>query len=175
MDNKDKYELKIVDSMDKDVLCDYYESLQEDNRLDVLMYEDNSLGHFIDFCYGQWIYICVLNGVDVGFTVFNSKLGRSRFFHFVMYNGGDKHAGKFVRMIFHCVFNQDKEDSVLTILGLTPKCYRHVFPDLRSLGMKEMHTIKQACKVKGKLRDAVFSCIEKETFYNKLEARNGIR
>lgn len=163
MNNTNILEIKVINSYDKDNIFDYYSLLKDNGRLDVFMHEDNSLQCFLDFCYKQWIYVCVLNGEDVGFTVFNCFQGKSAFFHFVMFNGGEPFTVDFGKMIFDSVF---RNDDLKTVFGLTPQCYRHVFPIVHGVGLKKIVEIEQVCKVKGKLRTGVYSVITKNDFYS---------
>ena len=162
-------EIKSIDSYDKDILCDYYEKIKEEKVLEVFLYADTSLANFLNFTYKQWIYICLLDEECVGFTLFNDFLGKSAFFHFCMFKKGRKFTLEFGNMIFDTVF---RNEDLSTILGLTPKVYRHVFSLLESIGMKKLFSIKEACSVRGKKRDGIIIIIQKEQYYENYHKSN---
>ncbi len=155
-------EIKSIDSNDKDILCDYYEKINQEGLLSAFLYEDNSLQSFLEFSYNAWIYICFLDGNEVGFTLFNDFKGKSAFFHFCLFEKGQKYALEFGKMLFETVFHKD---DLVYVFGLTPSVYRHVFPLLQSVGMQKMFAIPEACVLNNKKREAVFSMISKQRFY----------
>ncbi len=166
-------EIQILDSHDKDILCDYYEKIKKEGLLDVFLYEDSSLYNFIDFCHKQWIYLCLLDGIPAGITFFNNFCGKSAFFHFCMFKNGIPYTLEFGKMIFDTVYrNNDLE----IIFGLTPRVYRHVFPVLHAIGMQKLISITNACKVGNKAREGIVSYITRERFYEliltKKESKN---
>lgn len=162
----DKLNAINVNSLDTNEIYKCYCMVKESGRLDAFMHGDNSHGAFVDFCYNSWIYIPTVNGVNAGFTMFNSHKGKSAFFHFVMFKGFEKHTVNLGRIIFNSVF---KDKALLTIQGFVPKCYRHVFPILEGIGMKAYFDLKESCMIKGKLRTGVYSAITREHFYRQKE------
>lgn len=158
-------EIKLMDSYDKDNLFDIYARLQEERRLNIFLYSDDSLQNFFGLFQDQWIYIPIVDGEEAGFTAFNDFMGKNAFFHFCIWRGYERFTVDFGKMIFKTVFrNGDLEN----ILGLTPENYRHVFPVLHGVGMKEICTLEKACLVRGKYRNGVVSKINKEYFMREV-------
>ncbi len=162
-------EIRTLDSTNKDLLCDYYEKLEEEGLLSIFLYEDTSLQNFLDFCYKKWIYLCFLDDSLAGFTLFNNFCGKSAFFHFCMFKKGIPYTLDFGKMIFETVF---RKNDLELIFGLTPKVYRHVFPVLEKIGMQKTFTIKEACRVRGRAREGIVSYISKEDFYKVKHSKN---
>lgn len=165
----DTIEIKIANSYDKDILCDFYERLKEEKRLNIFLYSDNSLYNFLNIFHKQWVYIPYVNNKPAGFTAFNDFIGKNAFFHFCMFKGFEAYTVDAGKLIFKTVFeNGDLEN----IFGLTPIRYKHVFPILHSVGMRELYTANNSCLVHNKLCAGVFSVISRETFLRGLNNEN---
>lgn len=160
--------IEAFSTQDKGKLGDLFDSMNNDranDRANKKALEAFMLGaldrtRFIDFCYQSWIYTCHLNGAFVGFGLLNAFKGKSAFFHFCMI-GAQEHTADFGRLIFHNIF---RSGHITTLLGSTPKCYRHVFPVLQSVGFELVDVIEDYELVNGKLRTSVFSKLTKERF-----------
>lgn len=160
-----RLEIKLMDSHDKDNLFDIYDRLQEERRLNIFLYSDNSLQNFFNLFHNQWVYIPIVDGEEAGFTAFNDFMGKNAFFHFCMWRGYEEFTVDLGKMIFETVF---ASDGLENILGLTPEIYRHVFPVLHGVGMKEIYTLEKACFVHGKYRNGVVSKINKNYFLSEV-------
>lgn len=161
--------IQILDSYNKDNLCDYYEILQAQKRLQCFLYQDQSLENFISLFYKQWIYIPYLGDKPVGFTAFNDFIGKNAFFHFCMFKGFETYTVQFGKMIFQTVFeNADLEN----ILGLTPARYYHVFPIILGVGMKQITRLEKACLVHNKWQDGIISQVNRDYFMREVLYEN---
>lgn len=159
--NAVRLEIKILDSADKNCLYEMYMRLHEEKRLAVFMYADSSLENFFRLFRNAWVYVPYVGGKAAGFTAFNDFIGRNAFFHFCMFRGFEAFTADLGKMIFRSVFrNGDLEN----ILGITPKVFRHVFPVLHTVGMREEMFLEKACFVGGKWRDGVVSRVNRENF-----------
>lgn len=161
--------IEAFSTQDKGKLGDLFDSMRNDKAndkaLEAFMLGDLDRARFIEFCYQSWIYTCHVNGEFVGFALLNTFKGKSAFFHFCM-TGAQEHTADFGRLIFHNIF---RSGYIHTILGSTPKCYRHVFPVLHSVGFELIDMIEDYELVKGKLRLSVFSKLTKDKFYKHNE------
>lgn len=160
-----RLEIKLMDSHDKDNLYDVYARLEEERRLNIFMYTDNSLQNFFNLFQNAWCYVPYVNDKQAGFTAFNDFIGKNAFFHFCMYRGFEPYTVDIGKMIFETVF---KNGDLENILGLTPENYRHVFPVLHGVGMKEKLVLEKSCMVHGKYRNGIVSQINKNYFMNEV-------
>lgn len=156
-----KLSIEAVNAHNKDNIGALYDVLHTHKAFSAFMYGGKGRQGFIDFCYEGWIYTCHLDGKLVGVTVFNSFNGKTALFHFCMIDA-QEHTADFGRLIFHTIFSGGY---LGTVLGATPKCYRHVFPILHSVGFSVVDSIDEYALIQGKLRTVIFSKITKEQFY----------
>lgn len=155
--------LETVDSADTDKLTELYEYLKDKKTFHTFMYGGNTLDNFKNFCRNSWIYLCVLENRIVGITVFNSFSGKTAMIHFCMVDAFE-HTADFGRLILHNVF---ASGYFTTILGATPKVYRHAFSKIYAIGFEFVDIIEEYTQIKGKYRSVVFTKLTKDIFYKK--------
>lgn len=152
----------MLNGHDIEALRVIWERMRDEKRLSVLMYDDDTFMNFIGCFRNAWIYQLHVDSDVAGFVALNGFMGRAAYVHFCMYKGFEEYNITFGRMIFKEIF---ETDALEAIFGITPKCYRHVFPKMTdACGLKFQLVIPKACLIRGKYYDGMLTMCKKEQY-----------